>query len=123
MMKNKKESIKNILSERRREIITVALLALALALLLFFINREPTINQGEDQKQIEKDIIVQQEIESINQLRQIANAKNTEEEMQSQMDDINQKREVAPKVDDVDEEVKSQIDAINQLRQQRKNNN
>ena len=123
MNKNKKESIKNILSERRREIITVALLALALALLLFFINREPTINQGEDQKQIEKDIIVQQEIESINQLRQIANAKNTEEEMQSQMDDINQKREVAPKVDDVDEEVKSQIDAINQLRQQRKNNN
>lgn len=123
MMKNKKESIKKILSERRREIITVALLALALALLLFFINREPTINQGEDQKQIEKDIIVQQEIESINQLRQIANAKNTEEEMQSQMDDINQKREVAPKVDDVDEEVKSQIDAINQLRQQRKNNN
>ncbi len=121
MMKNKKESIKNILGERRREIITVALLALALALLLFFINREPTINQGEDQKQIEKDIIVQQEIESINQLRQIDNAKNTEEEMQSQMDDINQKREVAPKVDDVDEEVKSQIDAINQLRQQRKN--
>ncbi|KUK50156.1 MAG: hypothetical protein XD75_0008 [Parcubacteria bacterium 33_209] len=120
-MKNKKESIKSILKERRREIITVALLALALVLLLFFINREPTSNQGEDQKQIEKDIIVQQEIESINQLRQIANAKNTEEEMQSQMDDINQKREVAPKVTDIDEEVRKQIDGINELRQQRKN--
>lgn len=121
MMKNKKESIKNILSERRREIITVALLALALALLLFFINREQANIQEEDQKQIEKDTIVRQEIESINQLRQIANAKNTEEERQSQIDDINQKREAAPKVEDTDEEVRKQIEEINKLREQRKN--
>ncbi|MDK2949221.1 MAG: hypothetical protein PWQ56_386 [Patescibacteria group bacterium] len=118
-MKNKKESLKNILKERRREIITVALLALVLVLLLFFINREPTSNQGEDQKQVEKDIIVQQEIESINQLRQIANAKNTEEEMQSQMNDINQKRDSAPKVTDTDEEVRKQIEEINKLRQEK----
>lgn len=118
-MKNKKESIKNILKERRREIITVVLLALVLVFLLFFINREQTNIQEEDPNQAEKDRIVRQEIESINQLRQIANAKNTEEEMQSQMNDINQKRDSAPKVTDTDEEVRKQIEEINKLRQEK----
>lgn len=91
--KNKIESIKNIIGERKKEIIVVALLAMALVVLLFFVNKSQEIGtKEEDRGQREIDTIVQMEIDSINQLRQTASAKETtEEDMQSQLEDVDQK--------------------------------
>ena len=121
--KNKIESIKNIIGERKKEIIVVALLAMALVILLFFVNKSQEIGtKEEDRGQREIDTIVQMEIDSINQLRQTASAKETtEEDMQSQLEDVDQKRNNSKTTITTDEEIKSQIDAINELRKARKN--
>jgi len=121
--KNKIESIKNIIGERKKEIIVVALLAMALVVLLFFVNKSQEIGtKEEDRGQREIDTIVQMEIDSINQLRQTASAKETtEEDMQSQLEDVDQKRNNSKTTITTDEEIKNQIDAINELRKARKN--
>ncbi|MFA5228362.1 MAG: hypothetical protein WC446_01210 [Candidatus Paceibacterota bacterium] len=116
--KNKIESIKNIIGERKKEIIVVALLAMALVILLFFVNKSQEIGtKEEDRGQREIDTIVQMEIDSINQLRQTASAKETtEEDMQSQLEDIIEKKQDISPVVNIDEEIKKQMESIERLR-------
>ena len=116
--KNKIESIKNIIGERKKEIIVVALLAMALVILLFFVNKSQEIGtKEEDRGQREIDTIVQMEIDSINQLRQSASASIIdEEEFQSQIEDIIEKKQDISPVVNIDEEIKKQMESIERLR-------